>query len=193
MSSHCDRFLAPIGRRCRLAAIALFLATAGCAAWRSQMSEPGAGISQQRKERHEAALQACEQQRDQALLEAALGRWQQGDVAGCEVRLRSLVSRRPDYCDAHLQLAELAWSCENAAEAETEYRTALKLGPTRADVEHALGMLLAESGRIQEARRHLARACELAPESELYRTAAATVAPIAPAALMRPVGKIAAQ
>ena len=192
MPSRYDRFGVPLVRLLRLAGVALLLSIAGCAGWRPQTNDPS-NVTAERKERHEAALQAFEHQRDQALLEAALDRWQQGDVAGCEARLRSLVSRRPDFCDAHLQLAELAWSCENAAEAEREYRAALNLAPARADVEHALGMLLAETGRTEEARQHLARACELAPGSELYRAAAATAVPVAPAALPRPIGKVAGQ
>jgi Tfp pilus assembly protein PilF len=157
---------------------ALAVSTTGCASWLPHKGEQPT-ITEARQQRHEAAVLAFERQRDQALLEAAIERWQHGDLGGCEARLRSLVARRPDFCDAHLQLAELAWSCENSQEAEAEYRLALQLAPDRADLHHALGLLLEATGRTAEAQQHLARAGELDPESELYRPAAATTAPTA--------------
>jgi Tfp pilus assembly protein PilF len=160
-----------LASRTWFAGLALAAAMSGCASWMPHKAEQPT-LSQTRQERHREAVQAFEQQRDQTQLETALARWQQGDLGGCEARLRSLVARRPDFCDAHLQLAELAWSCENAEEAEAEYRAALQLAPDRADVHHALGLLLQATGRPDEAQQLLARAHDLEPENELFQSAA---------------------
>jgi Tfp pilus assembly protein PilF len=153
---------------------------AGCANWKQQvaLSSP---VSKVREERHDAAVKAFEEQRDQAQLQAALDRYQQGDISGCEARLRSLIARRPDFTEAHVQLAELAWSFNNGDEAEAEYLAALKLAPNRADVHHALGLVLQAGGRAAEARDHLERACQLDPQNEGYRALVASIAPVAPA------------
>jgi Tfp pilus assembly protein PilF len=142
--------------------------TPGCAGWKSQRAAH-APVSEKRKERHDTAVEDFEQQRDRAQLQAALDRWQQGDIAGCEARLRSLLARRPDFAEAHGHLAELAWSFENAAEAETEYRAALQLAPQRAEWHHALALVLEGSGRADEARAHLEQARRLEPDNEIYR------------------------
>jgi Tfp pilus assembly protein PilF len=143
----------------------------GCASWRptSKNDKP---VAEVRQVRQAAALQAFEQQREAAQLQAALDRWQQGDIAGCETRLRSLVQRRPQSCDPHVHLAELAWSYENAEEAIGEYRAALAIAPNRADVHHALGLVLEAVGRPAEAQHHLAQAAKLDPKSDLDREAA---------------------
>jgi Tfp pilus assembly protein PilF len=148
-------------------------------------------LSDARHERHATAVLAFEQQRNQAQLQAALVRWQQGDVAGCESRLRNLVQRRPEFCDARVHLAELAWSCENAVEAEAEYRAALALAPQRADLHHALGLVLESTGRWPEAQTHLAQAAALEPQNELYRGAIGPAVQAAPTALSAPAGSAA--
>ncbi len=156
------------------------------------MTKDSKPVAEVRRERQAQVLQAFEQQRDEAQLKAALDRWQQGDIAGCETRLRSLVQRKPQYCDPHVHLAELAWSHENADEAIGEYRAALAIAPNRADVHHALGLVLEATGHSAESQHHLAQAASLEPASELYREAAGTFAtsqtpaPIAPAGFIAP-------
>jgi Tfp pilus assembly protein PilF len=138
----------------------------GCANWPVRPSAKGT-LTETRHERRSAAVQAFEEQRDRALLEAAIDRWNQGDVAGCESRLRAILARRPDDIEAHIHLAELAWAYENHTEAEAEYRAALQLAPERADLQHALGLLLETTGRQAEAAGHFARAAELDPQINL--------------------------
>ena len=164
--------------RLLLIAAAVPLVISGCANWRQQVAA-SSPVSETREKRHAAAVAAFETQRDQAQLASALDRYQQGDVAGCEARLRSLIARRPDFTEARVQLAELAWSFGNAAEAEAEYRAALALAPNRADVHHALGLVLEASGRSADAKQHLEKACELDPENETYRAFAPASAPSA--------------
>jgi Tfp pilus assembly protein PilF len=165
---------------------------AGCANWRQQVAT-ASHVSETRKERHAAAVAAFEAQRDQAQLAAALDRYQQGDIAGCESRLRSLIARRPNFAEAHVQLAELAWSYGNAAEAEAEYRAALELAPNRADVHHALGLVLEASGRSADAQEHLEKACQLDPGSEIYQAFALPSAPTAASPTPGASGNLAAR
>lgn len=154
--------------------LVVFLAVglSGCASWRPSAKD-NRPVAEVRKERQAVALQAFEQQRDEAQLKVALDRWQRGDIAGCESRLRGLVQRKPQYCDPHVHLAELAWSHENADEAIGEYRAALALAPNRADVHHALGLVLEATGHPAEAQQHFAQAAALDPHSEIYRDAVA--------------------
>jgi Tfp pilus assembly protein PilF len=163
---------------------------AGCTHWKQQISA-SSPVSESREQRRAAAVKAFEEQRDLAQLQSALDRYNQGDIAGCESRLRSLIARRPKYVEAHVQLAELAWSFNNAAEAEAEYRVALELAPQRADVHHALGLVLEAAGRNAEAQVHLQKACQLDPENELFRALAATTAPAEPTAATRAAGNLA--
>jgi Tfp pilus assembly protein PilF len=165
-------WLAP--RHSLIAWVVLVSTLSGCANWRPQAKE--ATLSDARQARHAMAVQAFEQQRDEAQLKAALDRWQQGDIAGCESRLRNLVQRRPEYCDPHVHLAELAWSHDNADEAISEFRAALALVPQRADVHHALGLILEATGQLAEAQHHLTQAATLDPTSDLYRAAAGLIA-----------------
>ena len=153
----------------RLAVTIAALAVAtGCANWPDR-GGPTSNATQSPEERRAAAIQAFEEQRDLAQLESALDRFSQGDVAGCEARLRALLARRPQDAELHARLAELAWACGNLPDAEAEYRSAIALAPQRGDFEHALGTLLEAAGRANEAAPHLARAAQLDPDSALAR------------------------
>jgi Tfp pilus assembly protein PilF len=144
------------------------LSLAGCASWPG-VATPKAAEVPSRDQRRAEVIQSFEEQRDRAQLAAAMDRWQQGDIAGCETRVRGILARRPTDVDAHVLLAELAFSCHNPAEAEAEYRTALGLAPQRADIHHALALVLEATGRHPEAGVHFVRAAEIEPSSDLYR------------------------
>lgn len=149
-----------------LVALASLLPT-GCAAWRAKLQPPT--TTQQRQQRRVDAVQNFEEHRDEAQLQAALDRWSQGDVAGCETRLRALLARHPQNTAVRLRLAELLWTAGEAPQAETELLQVLVALPEHAEAHHLLGMLLAEQNRLSEARTHLSRAVELEPVNELYR------------------------
>ena len=140
-----------------VACVFTLLSLAGCASSRPGLAKtsPPGDIAPPQAQRHQVALAVFEHHRDQAQLQAALDRWQQNDLGGCETRLRTLVARRPDFIEARLRLAELAWSCADPAEAEAQYRAALALAPDRADIHHALGLVLESLGRTDEARAAL--------------------------------------
>ncbi|MDF0585068.1 tetratricopeptide repeat protein [Bradyrhizobium yuanmingense] len=55
------------------------------------------------------------------------------------------------------------------AEAEAEYRAAIRLNENHGDAHGALGMLLLEAGRLDAAEPHLRKACDLRPSSEIAR------------------------
>ena len=86
-------------------AICLVLLTAalycsGCASWRG--ARPTAPVTETRDARHAQAVQAFEEQRNRAEFEAAIDRWNQGDIPGCEARLRAILARRPSDVEAHV-------------------------------------------------------------------------------------------
>ena len=101
--------------------------------------------------------------------ESSLDRWKQGDIATAETTLAAIIRRRPDYNDARIRLAEILWSHNDIA-AEPHLRAVLETEPNRAEAHHALGLLLDGAGRSDEARSHLAKAAELEPDNEIYRT-----------------------
>lgn len=138
------------------------LLIAGCAGWREQLA-PQPTVADQREARNAASLQAFDQHRDSMQLQAALDRFQQGDHAGCESRLATLVERRPDFVPARLRLAEILWSRGDAAAAEQHYLAALALQPDLAEAHHGLGTLLEAEGRFDEAAAHLSRARDFQP------------------------------
>ncbi|MDX1947422.1 MAG: hypothetical protein SFU86_18620 [Pirellulaceae bacterium] len=154
-----------------LLAAAVLIAVGGCATAKLRLSKfsPPPEVSKERVARHEEAIQSFEQHRDNAQLQAALDRWQQNDLGGCEARLRALFARRPDFVEARLRLAELAWSCDDLAEAQQQYEAAAKLAPDRADIAHALGLVHEAQGDAEQSQIQLARARELAPSDERYR------------------------
>lgn len=145
----------------RLLIVGTLLLT-GCAGWREQLA-PQPTVADDREARKSAAVQSFEQHRDVMQFQAALDRFDQGDYAGCESRLATLVERRPDFIPARLRLAEIVWSRGDAACAEQHYQAILSRHPDLAEAHHGLGMLLEAEGRFDEAATHIARAVKLDP------------------------------
>ena len=141
------------------------LLLSGCAGWRPPALSTAPTVADQRAARRDVAVQAFEQHRDAMQLQAALDRFSQGDYAGCESRLTTLVERRPDYIPARLLLAEIVWSRGDAAAAEQHYLAVLSLDANHAEAHHGLGLLLEETGRTAEAAEHLARAATTTVDS----------------------------
>ncbi|MEX2175607.1 MAG: tetratricopeptide repeat protein [Pirellulaceae bacterium] len=152
-------------------------AAVGCASGQTQLA-PEPSLSASRAERRGELVEQFEAARDEAQLQAALDRWQQGDVAGCESRLRAIVARRPDWVEPHIYLAELAWSFDNTAEALQQYRAALQLEPQRAELHHALALVLEATGQPGDAQHHFDQASRLEPDNKLYRLAGQSVPPV---------------
>jgi adenylate cyclase len=73
-----------------------------------------------------------------------------------------------EVAEAHLSLAIIQLFYEwNREEAEREYRRALELNPNNADAHHHYGLLLANTGRFEQALDEGRRALELDPLSLL--------------------------
>ena len=153
--------------RLKILACLLLLVAPGCAAWK-QAAAPQPTVADQRGVRQDEAIRSFEQHRDQMQLQAALDRFQQGDIAGCESRLQTLVERRPDLTEARLRLAEICWSRGDARAAEGHYLAVLAAQPECAEAHHALGTLLEASGRENEAQHHLQRAAGLQSAAESH-------------------------
>ena len=151
------------------ACLLLLLVTSGCAAWKEQVA-PQPTVADNHLDR-QAAIRSFEQHRDQMQLQAAIDRFDQGDFAGCESRLQTLVERRPDFAEARLRLAEITWARGNTDAAEGHYLAVLAAHPNSAEAHHGLGMLLEANGRFDEAQPHLRSAAELDPQNEAYRLA----------------------
>jgi Tfp pilus assembly protein PilF len=144
-----------------------WFALTGCAGWKQKVKKPDPG--ENREERALEAVRAFEERRDAAQLSAAMDRWKQGDTVKAESALAAIIKRRPDYNEARMRLAEILWSHGDIA-AEPHLRSVLESEPNRAEAHHALGLLLEGAGRSEEARQHLAKAAELEPDNEVYRT-----------------------
>jgi Flp pilus assembly protein TadD len=151
----------------RFVLLSLVVIIAGCAGWESRLIAPA--VTPKREERKSEAVRTFETHRDAAQVSAAIDRWRNGDVTGCEAMLESVVARVPDYADARLQLGQVLWSRGNAAAAEPHLRAVLESQPDRAEAHHALGLLLDGTGRADEARQHHARAADIEPANEVYR------------------------
>jgi Tfp pilus assembly protein PilF len=141
------------------------VAHSGCSGLKDRLQP---NVAAQRQQRAAEAVQAFEGRRDKVQLEAALDRFQQGNVDAAQAMLTGLVTRRPDYSDARLRLAEVLWSRGDAA-AEAHLRAVLEKEPSRPEAHHALGLVLDGTGRSHEAQQHFLRAAELEPENEVYR------------------------
>jgi Tfp pilus assembly protein PilF len=147
--------------------VVCWFAAAGCAGWKQKVKKPD--LSDNREQRAADAVRSFEERRDTAQLSAALDRWKQGDTAMAESALAAIIRRRPDYNEARMRLSEILWSRGDIA-AELHLRAVLETEPNRAEAHHALGLLLDGTGRLDEARQHLAKAAELEPDNEIYRT-----------------------
>jgi tetratricopeptide (TPR) repeat protein len=76
---------------------------------------------------------------------------------------RSLLSKKPDFAPAHIQLAQIASEQGERKAAVKHYERALELDPTNAAAHLNLGRLLSALGDLDSALVHLRRAAELDP------------------------------
>lgn len=145
---------------------------AGCAGSQAHVrSEPAAHVADVQNAQPDLT-RGYEERRAEAQLQAAMDRWQQGDIAGCEARLRGLVERNPQAIEPRLRLAELALASGHVDDAADFYRAVLALDANRADAHHGLAIVLDARGQSAEARVHFQQAYRLEPENELYRLSA---------------------
>ena len=122
-------------------AVCLLAWPVGCASF-PHSKDPTAVEAESREDRKAAVIENFERRRDQTQYQAALSRWNQGDPAGCEKLLVSLVARRPDIRDARRLLADVCLDHDDLPAAEAHLRILLEQDPDDAQTHHSLGLLL---------------------------------------------------
>ncbi|MGH7943506.1 MAG: tetratricopeptide repeat protein [Opitutaceae bacterium] len=73
---------------------------------------------------------------------------------------------KPDYLEAHNNLASALFQAGRAAEAIEHYRAAIRLQPSYAEAHFNLGLVLSRLGRSAEAITAYAEAVRLRPDDE---------------------------
>lgn len=159
---------------CQCTLILLLALSGGCAALQPAICPAKPAESKASyTERKQTAISNFEKHRDQAQIQVAVSCWERGQPQQAEAMLQAIVQRSPKNLDARLRLAELLAAEEEAAAAEEQLQECLRISPEAAEVHHALGLLLSDqSGRDYEARQHLRRAAELAPQNAAFAAVA---------------------
>ena len=78
-----------------------------------------------------------------------------GDAARGESSFREAIRIKPDYADAHANLANLLAATARTAEAEAEFALSLRLRPNDAGTRYSYAMLLGQVRRYDDAQREL--------------------------------------
>lgn len=117
----------------------------------------GGGDAQAARSSFEAAL-ALDSTYTDALFDLAVIDFQQGDLAGAEQQFRALLAARPDDGTAHAGLGSALLAQNRAAEAQTEFQSALRLDPHNFDVLFNLATIAAGTGDWTSALSFLQRA-----------------------------------
>jgi tetratricopeptide (TPR) repeat protein len=87
-----------------------------------------------------------------------------GRINDAVVRYQQALLRRPNYADAHNNLAVALVSLGKVDDALTHFERAIELKPTSAESHNNLGSWLAAQGRIDAAVTHFGRAIALRPD-----------------------------
>ena len=93
---------------------------------------------------------------------------QLGRSGEAEAEYRAALRMRPSEVSAYVNLADLYRARGDEPGAERLLREGLRAVSDEPNLHHALGLSLARSGRVEEARASLARAAELAPEQPRF-------------------------
>jgi tetratricopeptide (TPR) repeat protein len=146
---------------------ALLPLAAGCAGLEARQ-QPIAEVAQKRRQRSTEVVQEFESTRDFAELQAATAHWYQGNVEGCEKRLKRLLERNPDHRDARLLMVAVCLSENRTQEALHQGEQALQSHPDDAQVQFTAGVALDAARQGDCALAYYARAVELEPDNEVY-------------------------
>ena len=91
---------------------------------------------------------------------------QMGRIDEAEALYHRALEARPDYPDAHYNLAGALGSQGKLDEAIGHLRRALDINPRRADAHHNLGVALGSQGKFDEALDHVREALKTRPDAE---------------------------
>ena len=132
-------------------------------------STPDAGdVEAAQEHRREDVVRVFEEKRDYAQLQAALARWQSGDVKGCREQLEKLMARNPKHPEAQLLLADLMLFEQQPDQAIQQLKQTLAENPSNARAQHTMGLVLEANGQTDEALPYFQRATELEQTNELF-------------------------
>jgi len=134
----------------------------------TEIKPPVPDVAPKREAREKDVLENFEQSRNDAQVQAALGRLAQSDHEGAEELAKEVLKRDVNNFGAREVLAEVYIAQEDIAEAIKQRRELVKLDPQNAEYHLHLGMLLETEGQLPEALQSFDRAIELEPQIELY-------------------------
>ena len=134
----------------RSTVLILILCLAGCAAARLP-APPVEDITPSRKARRGQILDDLQRRRDRIEYQAAVSRGEQGDLAGCESMLRSILDRNAAHRDARLLLSDLHASRGDLPEARRQLRRLLEHDPDDAEARAAMARLTEKAGYPDQA------------------------------------------
>jgi len=86
-----------------------------------------------------------------------------GTLEEAATRYREALAQRPDFLEAHVDLAGVLWRLEDFEGALVHARKAVELGPQHPYAVRVLGTALLNLNRVDEAEQQLRRALELQP------------------------------
>ncbi len=172
---------------CRAFFIGGLLALAGCAGVGGQKASPDATApttaadqptaksvastpTAERLRRKKMVAREFDVQRDRAQYQAALGRWQQDDLAGCRQALATLLGRNPDHREGQLLAAQVDLSDNKPKSALEHARHVLVAFPNDAEAHYQAALALDVLGQMADALPHYEQAARLAPNEDAYRT-----------------------
>ncbi len=107
--------------------------------------------------------------RAEARYQAALACWQQGDAGATRVHLDQALAGDPGHREANLLWAEWCLLQELPDHAIENITHLCRANPEDARACHTLGMLLAATGRVEEAVAMYQQAAQLQPDDALYQ------------------------
>jgi tetratricopeptide (TPR) repeat protein len=129
---------------------------------------PPEDVSEERRQRSEAATRRFDRQHDAAQFADAQARYRAGDLRGCAQVVERLLARSADHFEARLLMAEVLLAEDRPGEAAMHLETALAAHPSDARLHHLMGLALDAMGQRADALVYYEQATRLQPNDEVY-------------------------
>jgi len=98
------------------------------------------------------------------ILQQTITAQNKGKFREAEIGYKKLIELKPDYAEAHNNLAVIRKELGRLDEAEISFKKAIKLKPDYADAHYNLGIILQELNRVDEAEINYKKAIKLKPD-----------------------------
>ena len=98
------------------------------------------------------------------ILQQTITAQKKGKFREAEIGYKKLIELKPDYAEAHNNLAVIRKELGRLDEAEISFKKAIKLKPDYADAHYNLGIILQELNRVDEAEISFKKAIKLKPD-----------------------------